>query len=287
MTRTMENLKTLKSTARKKIAAMRFFALIFLASSGISTCFAAVSNIEKPNIIFILTDDFSRDLIPDMLQSPYQGLANMVRAGTTFSNYFVANSLCCPSRTSIFTGKFPHNTGVWTNTFNRLTKQLDGGFGAFQLHQNYKHTFALALKQAGYKTAMLGKYLNGYLPTSSGSTNPSDPQYPEWRNWGWDEWDVADYGYHEFNYDLNQNGVLHHYGSLPQDYLTDVISQLGQDFIRKSASGPFYIELSTFAPHAFYTPAPTREYTLGDTAQNGDRTLTFEYGCDPVGGNIQ
>ena len=220
-------------------------------------CFAAG---EKPNIIFILTDDLSRDLIPDMLKSPHRGLAKMVSTGTIFSNYFVTNSLCCPSRTSIFTGKFPHNTGVWTNTFNRLKYQLDGGFGAFQLHQNYKHTFALALKQAGYKTAMMGKYLNGYLPTSSGSIDPADPQYPEWRDWGWDEWDVADYGYREFNYDLNQNGLLRHYGSLPQDYLTDVISQLGQNFIQKSASGPFFIEISTFAPHAFYTPAPRDQF---------------------------
>jgi arylsulfatase A-like enzyme len=91
---------------------------------------------------------------------------------------------------------------------------------------------------------MLGKYLNGYDPKKD-----APPQ-------GWNEWDVAGNGYPEFNYDLNQNGKVVHHGKDPTDYLTDVLAGIADGFIRKSASGPFFIEIATFAPHAPYTPAP-------------------------------
>ena len=69
-----------------------------------------------PNIIFILVDDFSMNLLSSMEHSGYPlGLKDMMQQGTTFQNYFVSNSLCCPSRSSIFTGLYPHNTGVFTN----------------------------------------------------------------------------------------------------------------------------------------------------------------------------
>ncbi len=203
-----------------------------------------------PNIIFILVDDFAMNLLPYMLQSPYQGVQSMVNEGAVFSNYFVSNSLCCPSRSSIFTGKFPHNTGVFTNTWAPQQGRVDGGFGAFNQNEDQLHTFALALHAAGYRTAMLGKYLNGYLPWETEPYNATKA----WKQWGWDEWDVAGNGYPEFSYDLNQNGTVVHYGIDPQEYLTDVLSQLAQDFIKQTSS-PFFIEIATFAPHAPYRPA--------------------------------
>ncbi|MFI4973221.1 MAG: sulfatase [Caulobacterales bacterium] len=191
---------------------------------------------DRPNIVFILADDFSWDLLsPDLIEQSMPNVARMRREGATFLSYFVTDSLCCPSRSSIFTGKLPHNTNVFTNT------PPLGGYGAFMAHNDDAHTFALTLQQAGYKTAMLGKYLNGYEPATNGV-----PQ-------GWSEWDVdGDQGYGEFNYPLNQNGtVLVH-----PDYLTDVVSKLGRLFIGKSAAEPFFIEIATFAPHAPYIPAP-------------------------------
>jgi N-acetylglucosamine-6-sulfatase len=188
---------------------------------------------KKPNIIFILTDDLASNLVQYM-----PNLQAMQKDGTTFSNYFVTDSLCCPSRSSIFTGKFPHNTGVLANA------GPDGGYDAFNAHGNEPLTFAVALQRSGYKTAMLGKYLNGYLPARNGVAA------------GWDEWDVAGNGYREFNYNLNENGRIVHYRSSPQDYLTDVVAALGEEFMRKSAQGPFFIEIATFAPHAPYIPAP-------------------------------
>lgn len=70
--------------------------------------------------MFILTDDLSQDLVPYMHR-----LSALKRRGLTFRNYFVSDSLCCPSRATIFTGNFPHDTGVFTNA-NR-----GGGIDAF------------------------------------------------------------------------------------------------------------------------------------------------------------
>jgi hypothetical protein len=72
---------------------------------------------KRPNIVFILTDDLALNLVQYM-----PNVLKMEQEGVTFANYFVTDSLCCPSRTSIFTGRYPHDTGIFTNTGN------DGGF---------------------------------------------------------------------------------------------------------------------------------------------------------------
>ncbi|GGK96080.1 sulfatase family protein [Mangrovihabitans endophyticus] len=190
---------------------------------------------DRTNIVFVLTDDLAMNLVQYM---PHvQALA---KAGTSFANYTVTDSLCCPSRSSLFTGKYPHNTGVFTNG------GVDGGMAMFNRRGNQKSTFAVDLHRAGYRTAFMGKYLNGY--------QPKDRQIPP----GWDEWDTGGNAYAEFNYNMNENGQVRHYGETPADYLTDVVSGKASAFITSSArSGkPFMIEVATFAPHAPYTPAP-------------------------------
>ncbi|MBA3812483.1 MAG: sulfatase [Caulobacteraceae bacterium] len=188
-----------------------------------------------PNIVFILADDFAANLVsPARLADSMPNLAQMMRDGVSFSNYFVTDSLCCPSRSSIFTGKFPHNTHVLTNS------PPLGGFVAFVANGNDAHTFALTLRADGYATAMMGKYLNGYIPARDG-VRP-----------GWSEWDVAGaQGYDGFGYKLNQDGAI----ITHPEYLTDEISALGQEFIGASAPAPFFLELATFTPHFPYVPA--------------------------------
>ncbi len=197
---------------------------------------------SRPNIVFVLTDDLSGNLLTPRFMPNVSALS---REGTSFSNYFVTDSLCCPSRASIFTGRYPHDTGVFSNS-GRV-----GGYAAFMDHGDELSTLATDLHAAGYRTAMMGKYLNKYVP--------SDPRAP-----GWDVWDVAGWGYPEFNYTLNENGRRVFYGG-PNDpghdnYLTDVLSSLGTSFIRDSVQNdpqqPFFLELATFAPHQPYTPAP-------------------------------
>jgi arylsulfatase A-like enzyme len=188
---------------------------------------------RRPNIVFVLADDFSLDLVqymPHVLQ--------MQKDGVTFANYFVTDSLCCPSRSSIFTGRYPHDTGIYRNI------GPDGGYLGFLNRGHENATFAVSLAAAGYRTAMLGKYLNGYQPRQH-RVAP-----------GWNEWDVAGNGYGNFNYDLNQTGKVVHYARETGDYLTDVVSARAISFIKQAAGTPFMVEIATFAPHAPYIPAP-------------------------------
>jgi arylsulfatase A-like enzyme len=178
---------------------------------------------------------------------------SMERRGLTFNNYFVSDSLCCPSRASIFTGDFPHDTHVYANTGRQ------GGYRAFYNHRDEYRTFALALQRQGYLTGMMGKYLNGYLPVGGTRVDGAAADVPAtYVPPGWNEWDVAGFGYPEFNYTLNADGTLEHFGNNPADYLTDVIANRGVQFINVAAQRhqPFFLELATFAPHAPYVPAP-------------------------------
>jgi arylsulfatase A-like enzyme len=198
----------------------------------------------------VLTDDLSMNLVPYMPQ--VQALAEQ---GTTFADYTVTDSLCCPSRSSIFSGRFPHDTGIYTNGGR------DGGFPTFKSRGEESSTFATDLQQAGYRTAMMGKYLNGYLP--------KDRYVPP----GWNEWDVAGNGYPEYDYNLLENGQIKHYG---HDYLTDVVGAEANRFITGSVSAgkPFLVEVATFAPHAPYTPDdPDRDKFPGLTAP---RTAAYD-----------
>jgi N-acetylglucosamine-6-sulfatase len=196
----------------------------------------------RPNIVFVLTDDLSTNLMPYMPHVQALGYS-----GVTFRNYFVVDSLCCPSRSAIFTGLYPHDDGVYTNSGD------DGGYDAYNRFGNPAKSFAVALHGAGYRTGFMGKYLNGY--------QSSDPPAR-----GWDEWDVAGNGYREFNYRLNENGSVHSYGGDPQDYLTDVLAGKASDFISASrATGkPFALEVATFAPHKPPVPAPRDNGTFPD-----------------------
>ena len=141
---------------------------------------------KRPNIVFILTDDLAWNLVqymPHVLQ--------MQKDGVTFANYFVTDSLCCPSRSSIFTGRFPHDTGIFRNTGKLTAASRKRSTTVITSNA----TFATALATAGLSaTAMLGKYLNGYQPRQ----NPPEP--------GWSFWAGAGNGYPGFNYDLNENG---------------------------------------------------------------------------------
>ena len=198
--------------------------------------------------MFVLTDDLSSDLVRYM---PH--VLAMERDGLTFTNYFVSDSLCCPSRASIFTGNFPHDTHIYGNFGS------GGGFQAFHRRGEERHTFAVALQHAGYRTAMIGKYLNGYAQTAGHVADGTATDVPaSYVPPGWNEWAVAGWGYPEFNYTLNENGVLRRYGHRPADYLTDVLARKGVSFIDAAARShePFFLELATFAPHYPYTPAP-------------------------------
>ncbi|WP_236051118.1 sulfatase family protein [Nonomuraea cypriaca] len=208
-------------------------ALTMTSQAGAGT----VAEPRRPNIIFFLVDDMSAELLSYM-----DTVSGLARDGTTFTDYYVSNSLCCPSRASMFTGQFPHNTGVLTN------KGSDrGGYAAFEQHE--ARTYAASLDQAGYRTGYLGKYINEY-PVGAGYKVPA----------GWDEWHVAaGGGYNEFRYELTRYIKEETAGDKPLDpsdgtYLVDELGQRAVDFIERSrehAPGePFFLQVSPFAPHS-------------------------------------
>jgi N-acetylglucosamine-6-sulfatase len=204
----------------------------------------AQSRAEPPNIVFVLSDD--EDLGIHAYMPKVKALIE--DQGTVFENFFVTYPLCCPSRASILRGQYPHNTLVLGNL------PPEGGFLTFRHLGLEASTIATWLQTAGYRTALYGKYLNGYSET--------DAPPP-----GWDEWHAANNdGYFNVNYKLNENGKIVAYGGTPEDYLTDVIARKAAEHIRRFAAEgrPFFLYVATFAPHSPYNPAPRHKGMFQD-----------------------
>jgi N-acetylglucosamine-6-sulfatase len=106
---------------------------------------------EQPDIIILLTSDVRAG---DEIALP-QALERIADNGTTFPNFFLTTTLCCPSRASIFTGLYSHNHGVHDNR---------DGWGGFAKRGNRGRTTRVLLQAAGYRTASIGTYLNGSQP---------------------------------------------------------------------------------------------------------------------------
>ena len=187
----------------------------------------------KPSIIMIMTDDMVIGLVEHM--PAVKEL--IVERGATFSRAYFNDPLCCPSRSTILTGKYAQNTGVTLNSHRQF---YDAG--------NPASTFAVWLHEAGYRTALVGKYLNGYPKPAPQSYVPP----------GWDHWigrfPPADNAY---GYKLNENGRVVEYGTAAADYAMDVYAREALAFIRQAVADnvPFLLELSVTAPHAPSTPA--------------------------------
>ncbi|HEU5434343.1 MAG TPA: sulfatase [Thermomicrobiales bacterium] len=227
--------RSILSLASRSLAAAPF---VGLAPAGLAAA-------RQPNVVLILTDDMRADDLGGMKQVGRR----IVDAGTSFSRCFATTPLCGPSRSSILRGQYAHNHGVRGNTGE------DAGFATFRDSGDEQSTIATWLQQHGYRTGLIGKYLNGYA-------DHKDPTYvPP----GWDSWAAAiDHdAYSEYNYQLNENGQIVGYGHSPSDYLTDVLAGKANDFIGTAAGGPFFLYLATYAPHSPSTPAPRHANDLG------------------------
>ena len=108
---------------------------------------------DQPNIVLIVADDMSENLYKYMCE-----LQALEADGVTFKNYFNATPWCCPSRASMQTGKYPHNTHVLTNGDPK------GGFGQFLVNDMSTAVGVQIGRAAGYRTGLMGKYLNEYRP---------------------------------------------------------------------------------------------------------------------------
>jgi N-acetylglucosamine-6-sulfatase len=197
--------------------------------------------VVQPNIVVIVSDDQRYDELSHMpiVQS------ELISQGVRFTNGFVSNPLCCPSRVSILTGRYSHSTGVYSNggEFGGIPV---GGFPAFDAGRD-SGTMAAWLDDAGYETGLVGKYLNHYGP------NP-DMYIPP----GWDRWVSfnEDNGLY-YNYDLNVDGDTLSFGSGELDYSTDVFARYADTFIQQApADRPIFLFFTPYAPHGPSTPPP-------------------------------
>jgi len=185
----------------------------------------------KPNIVLVVTDDQRWDTLRYMPIVRRQLGAH----GVTFERGYVVNPVCCPSRATIATGQYSHGTGVYTNHPN----QPYGGFPAF----SDSSTVATWLDDAGYRTALVGKYLNGYDSTYVPA--------------GWDRW-FATYGNGGYyDYRATSNGRELNFGADASDYGTNVLAHRAVRFIRNTAEAdPLFLFLTPHAPHEPAVAAP-------------------------------
>jgi len=209
----------------------------------------------RPNILFILTDDQRWDAtggthgVDGAADVMPRTRAELAGSGVELANAFVTTPLCCPSRASILTGSYAHRTGVYKNS------GAHGGADDFADAES----LAVWLEDAGYRTSLIGKYLNGYQQLWQRNTEP--PYVPT----GWSEWQ----GFRRVNYfdwqvvQPGPGGVyeIQEGGNGPEDYLTDVMRERAKSFISRSvaAGQPFFLYLSFKAPHLPQTPAPRHE----------------------------
>src|SRR5438132_12469006 len=207
---------------------------VILGAAPVSLPVLALAARSKPSIVLILTDDQTWN----SLRATPVGRRELIGHGVKFTNAFVVNSLCCPSRASILTGQYSHTTGVYAN------HGPHGGFEAFRPHE--RSTIATWLHSVGYRTALVGKYLNSYEQAGLAGHIPP----------GWDRWAAfSDSNDLYYDYRLFVNGRIRHYGHSPADYSTDVLRRYAVRFIRRSR-GPLFLYFAPFAPHAPFTPAP-------------------------------
>jgi N-acetylglucosamine-6-sulfatase len=224
---------------RKIVLPVAWVALVVLLSWGVfgSVPKDAETLTAKPNIVFILADDMRKDDLKYMPKT-----RSVLKAkGMSFSNAFVSNPLCCPSRATILRGQYAHNTGVWSNMANTS----EGGWKAYRNKGNEKDNVATRLDAAGYRTGLFGKYFNGY--------NQGNTYIPP----GWDRWFGAG-AFRYLDYDANDQGTIRHFGTSDSDYVTDVLGGKAKTFISTSAAQgkPFFAYVAPIAPHEPATPAP-------------------------------
>jgi N-acetylglucosamine-6-sulfatase len=218
-------------------------AAVGLAPGGSEAKKRPAAKQKRPNIVLIMDDDQSVNLQQFLTKTN----AAIGAHGVTFDNSFVNYSLCCPSRSTMLTGQYAHNHGVRGNSLP------SGGYS--KLAPTIGNTMPVWLQRAGYYTAHIGKFLNGY-----GATAPDTDVPPGWNEWygSIDNPDQFTGGtYTAYGYTLNENGQIVHYGSTPDvvdpaTYQTDVYSEKAADFIRRRAPSrkPFYLSVAPRDPHA-------------------------------------
>lgn len=189
----------------------------------------------RPNIVVVMSDDQTQDSIRYMSR-----VSQLIgEQGAIFPTSVTNWPVCCPSRATFLTGQYAHNHGVLGNA------PPLGGFGRL----NTSETVATWLQRAGYYTAHIGKFLNGYEQSEVGVPP------------GWSEWHGTKRTYTFYGAQLLENGQRVTYGSTnedpdapaePQYYSSNLFSDKAVELIgrRAPAEQPFFLSLAYLAPHS-------------------------------------
>ncbi len=185
---------------------------------------AAAADRAKPNIVFIFADDLTCQAVSAygeqrrLLVTP--NMDRIGREGMRFDRCLVTNSICGPSRATLLTGKYSHRNGFYNNSNSRF----DGG----------QRTFPKLLQQAGYSTAIFGKWHLGSDPT------------------GFDHWHILPGQGLYYNPPMIKNGV----GVQHSGYTTDIITDLSIEWLKnRDKSKPFLLMSQHKGPHREWAPA--------------------------------
>lgn len=181
----------------------------------------------RPNFLVVITDD-QRDGLEVMKATQRR----IVNKGVSYPNAFATTPICCPSRSTIFTGLYAHNHGVRNN------------FSARELDET--KTLQYRLLQQGYRTGIIGKYLNGW--NSQSDTRPRF--FTRW----------AAYTGKVKNYYEGGSWNVNGYDVRPDLYSTTFIRHKAVSFLRKwekdDDEQPWLLYLTPMAPHSPYKTLP-------------------------------
>jgi arylsulfatase A-like enzyme len=214
---------------------------------------------DPPNVIVIVTDDQSAATMSPRVMPTIDRL--LVRAGVSFDNAVVPTPLCCPSRAALLSGQYGHNNGVLWNApgYRDLERKVN--------------TLPVWMKRAGYRTAHVGKYLNGYLFTIDDPAQAAP---------GWEEWHTVLHPTSYYSAPFANNGRFGESGTEPGDYTTSIINRTAVRMIDRYAGGshPLFMVVDQFAPHRSGGPslvprcaAPGPEPALADRDAFADEPL--------------
>ena len=199
----------------------------------------------RPNILLIVTDD-QRSRTMDVMPSVRRYFE---REGITFHNAFATSPLCCPSRASIMTGRYPHNHGV------RRNENAD----ALVQETTIQHY----LQQAGYRTGIAGKYLNSWDEVVE-----APPYFDRWATI-----DDSNYGHVYTDFVANVNGAVRSPKGYSNDFIEKRTVSFLQDFEAEDAD-PWFLYVAPFAPHKPFTPE--RKYRSASTPRWDGSPATAE-----------
>jgi arylsulfatase A-like enzyme len=201
-------------------------ALGLVALGGWSAGADATTTQAHPNIILVTTDDQPTSMMRGRFMP--KAMKQVAGKGTFFTNMVVTTPLCCPSRASMMTGEYGHNNGVLANSYS-LLRDKDNVLPSW-------------LQRAGYRTAHVGKFLNGY-EAAVGDPSRVAP--------GWDTWFTVLGATRYFDYDVSANGVVRHFGKGQRNHVTKVLNSKAASLVRRYSPDPqpFYLQLDHRAPH--------------------------------------